>query len=206
MNILRSAKSFLANSRNWPLLGLVLAAVIAAAFLVPVANRYSAANADTRQPADILGDAIEKQQNGDNETAKKLYEIILIKAPKDSPTIFHANRGLMQIALGEKRFGTAERYFVKASKASVVYFHLFADIQDFYKNGSLKGHRQTFTSTLERVAKAVPADTNFSITLASFYRDIGEKVKAIEWYEFAIKHGASNAQLLQGEIDALRNG
>jgi tetratricopeptide (TPR) repeat protein len=175
--------------------------IMAGVFIV---QRIPAWN-DSRAPVDILDEALTKQGEGDTEAAKKLFSIILIKAPKDSPTLYHANRGLMHIALQEERYSAAEGYFVRASKAVVVYFHLFTDISEVYKTGPLKSHQEVFTSNLERIAKQVPNDTNFAVTLAAFYRDTNQSAQAIQWYQFAIDNKATNAALLQAEIDSLKN-
>ena len=197
--------NFLTNKLNayFIVVGLFVLTLVVAGVLTLV--KYVPAWMDTREPVELVGIAIEQQDNGNLGEAKQLYQRTLIKAPADSPTIYHANRGLMNIALQEGKYQVAQTYFLRANNAIVIYFHLFTDIVDTYKTGPLMNQRKVFEDALTSATKRVPNDTNFATTLASYYRDINNNQKAIEWYQFAIDHNAPNADLLQAEIANLRS-
>lgn len=205
MNISQFASNFYRNRVN------AFLAVVGLFFLVLLVmggmalSVYIPAWTDSRKPVDILGVAIDKQVEGDTSEAKKLYTRTIIKSAHDSPTLYHANRGLMQIALKEENYKAAENYMVRASQAIVVYHDLFIEIVEAYKSGPLKDSRGVFEQALEVTTERFPRDTNFSIALGSYYRDIDNREKAIEWYQYAIDNGTSNAALLQAEIESLRN-
>lgn len=197
--------NFLTNKLNayFIVVGLFVLTLLVAGILTLI--KYVPAWIDNREPVELVGIAIEQQDNGNYAEAKKLYERTLIKAPADSPTVYHANRGLMNIALQEGKYQAAQTYFIRANNAIVIYFHLFSDIVDAYKTGPLKDQRKVFEKAFEQACLRTPNDTNFATTFASYYRDIGNNQKAIEWYQFAIDHNAPNSDILQAEINNLQS-
>ncbi|OGB74185.1 hypothetical protein A2V68_00170 [candidate division Kazan bacterium RBG_13_50_9] len=156
----------------------------------------------------IFSNAMGAYQDGDYNTAKKLFKITLIKGGSGPNYVYHANRGLMLIAVKDGQYALAERYFTRAATSSLMTYSLFNDIAYLYfdPNGALTSHQDIFFRTLVKANEILETDVNMALTAARYYRDSGMREEAIHWFEVALERGATNRVAIEEDVAKLKAG
>lgn len=115
---------------------------------------------------------------GDKETAKKYYKKVLSLDSKSVPAL----NNLANIYSEEKRFGDAEELYLKITEAEPSSIEAWRDLHDLYRY-SYKGKEEKADDILLLGLEKNPGDPQILAMLATYFQDIGDKEKAIQYYE-----------------------
>ncbi|OGB75091.1 hypothetical protein A2810_01790 [candidate division Kazan bacterium RIFCSPHIGHO2_01_FULL_49_10] len=155
---------------------------------------------------DIFSSATDAMLVEDYAKAANLYKWTLIKEPEAPNYIYHANRGLMNIAIADKKYQLAQKYFLASSKGTyIVKRDLFSDIAPLYldPNGALKQYQPEFFSALIGAATDLKTDKDLALIAATYLKESGQYQLAIDWYRRALERGATNRVAIEEEIKVL---
>ncbi len=146
---------------------------------------------------DWISVGITKKFFNDYEGARDAWEYVVVLYPND-PLAFENLGNLYALYLRDN--SKAEYNYKKAIENNSLEPSFYIALADFYKNflGDNSKAINTILSGLEKIK-----DVNLFLSLAGFYRDIGDKANAIKYYQEVLKI-SPNQQGIQEEIDRLK--
>ncbi len=146
------------------------------------------------QPVEELSrQASEARLGGDNEKALKLYRLV---SARSSPFDYSSNYELGNIYQEREDWGKAAYYYRKAASNPSAPAGVFYQLSDLYLN-HLQARADDFIRFMEKQAGARQDDESIRIVLADFYRQRGDKDKALEWYRKALELTPNNEAIQQ---------
>lgn len=133
----------------------------------------------------------------DYEGARDAWEYVTILYPRD-PLAFENLGNLYALYLHDN--AKAEYSYKKAIENNSLEPSFYIALADFYKNflGDNSKAIDTLLSGLEKIK-----DVNLFLSIASLYRDIGDKANAVKYYQEVLKI-SPNQPGIQEEIDRLK--
>lgn len=147
---------------------------------------------------DWIAVGITKKFFNDYEGARDAWEYVIVLYPNDS--LAFENLGNLY-ALYLRDNSKAEYYYKKAIENNSIESSFYIALADFYKNflGDNSKAINTILSGLEKIK-----DANLFLSIASLYRDIGDKSNAIKYYQEVLEISPSHPGI-QDAIDRLSN-
>lgn len=150
--------------------------------------------------------AIERSDLEDYEGAVEIYEYLNKAAPNNS--LSFVNLGTIE-HLYLHQYEDAEKNMLQAIKNNPQNMHAYRSLHELYRY-SYKQDTNAAVDIILDALKEFPNNIDFFTLLAVYYRDTGEKDKAIEYYDKAIDQAialGNNSLVLQitAERNALAN-
>lgn len=128
-----------------------------------------------------------KAELKDFQGAEQAYQ----KSLSINPNNLVALNNLAYVYIQLKNYSRAEESFLKSLKLNPHYIHTYISLVDFYQNYYTEKKSEIEKVLLEGLKKA-PENENLLLVLAAYYRDTGQKGKAIETYERILRQRPGN--------------